>query len=174
MVLDNLWSRRTSNHHNSRYHTVTPQTAKHLILLVSGVSNLSGVVLLDADLFKFLVMLQNETFLVGKMQQADEAKRCRNIVHSLLRVHCFEVVHHGGELEIRARVLVCKIRGRIRRRLKRCRLAAWSASNRNIGCGNMITHLLEVDASPQLFFQPPDINLLCYSCVLHVFWSESS
>lgn len=73
----------------------------------------------DAQFLQSDLVLQRETFLVGQVQEADEAIRRGDVRHGLFRIDLLEVVHDRCKLQ---HLLLLFGRGVDRRRFPRSRI----------------------------------------------------
>lgn len=60
----------------------------HYSTLLLPLGNLGIPVLADSEFLQVGRLVNDKTLLVGQMQQADEAKRRRDVVHDGLGIHC--------------------------------------------------------------------------------------
>lgn len=74
---------------------------KDVPTLFRAIGDHGSPILPDVELVELGGLRDDETLLVGQMQQADEAEARRDVVHDGLGIHPLEIVHHIGELQRR-------------------------------------------------------------------------
>lgn len=140
--------------------------------LLAANTQIGRKVFSNRQVLKVIVVVDDQAFLVGQMQNTNKTVRCRNICQRLLGIDCLQAVDDVCEGE-RA---IDGFGGRVfggsvwwRRILN---LVTQLVRMRD-GVEMQLTYPFQADAIPQLILETFDINLLRDSCILHIFGSES-